>query len=166
MYHLYGPHGPTLLSNGPTSVEIQGRWIIDVIRKQEREKIKFIDPTDEAGKQWKKRINELSDISLFPKMPTSTYMGGRSESCNVWISEVTGLTCSPRFNSGQGQGAGELRWRRSQLPQGNPGCSAWTKRFQGGQGVRCVDGACSRDDKVENDKITFHPELTIIPANT
>ena len=32
MYHLYGPHGPTLLSNGPTTVEVQGRWITDVIK--------------------------------------------------------------------------------------------------------------------------------------
>lgn len=32
MFHLYGPHGPTLLSNGPTTVEVQGRWITDVIK--------------------------------------------------------------------------------------------------------------------------------------
>lgn len=37
--------------------------------------IKFIDPTDEACKEWKKRINALSDISLFPTTK-STYMGG------------------------------------------------------------------------------------------
>lgn len=37
--------------------------------------IKYIDPTDEASKEWKKRINALSDISLFPTTK-STYMGG------------------------------------------------------------------------------------------
>merc|ERR1711977_409541 len=36
MFHLYGPHGPTLLSNGPTAIEVQGRWITDVIRQCER----------------------------------------------------------------------------------------------------------------------------------
>jgi cation diffusion facilitator CzcD-associated flavoprotein CzcO len=66
MFHLYGPHGPTLLSNGPTSVEVQGRWITDVIKKCEREGIKYINPTDAASKEWKKKINELSDKSLFP----------------------------------------------------------------------------------------------------
>ncbi|KAL2011491.1 hypothetical protein VTN00DRAFT_4209 [Thermoascus crustaceus] len=75
MFHLYGPHGPTLLSNGPTSVEVQGRWIVDAIKQIERQGIKYIDPTPEASQEWKKRINALSDISLFPTTK-STYMGG------------------------------------------------------------------------------------------
>ncbi|TKA75117.1 hypothetical protein B0A55_05024 [Friedmanniomyces simplex] len=75
MFHLYGPHGPTLLSNGPTSVEVQGRWITDVIKKCESEGIKYINATEEASKEWKKKINALSDISLFPTTK-STYMGG------------------------------------------------------------------------------------------
>ncbi|KAK2800469.1 hypothetical protein FQN51_006038 [Onygenales sp. PD_10] len=75
MFHLYGPQGPTLLSNGPTTVEIQSRWIRDTIKQIERQGIKFIDPTPESAKQWKKRINELSDCSLFPTTK-STYMGG------------------------------------------------------------------------------------------
>lgn len=75
MFHLYGPHGPTLLSNGPTSVEVQGRWIVDAIKQIERQGLKYINPTDEASAEWKKRINELSDKSLFPTTK-STYMGG------------------------------------------------------------------------------------------
>lgn len=75
MFHLYGPQGPTLLSNGPTSVEVQGRWIRDAINNMVQQNIKYIDPTDDASKEWKKRINELSDCSLFPTTK-STYMGG------------------------------------------------------------------------------------------
>ncbi|KAL1862432.1 hypothetical protein Plec18170_001258 [Paecilomyces lecythidis] len=75
MFHLYGPHGPTLLSNGPTSVEIQGRWISDAIKQMERQGVKYIDPLPESAVAWKKKINELSDISLFPTTK-STYMGG------------------------------------------------------------------------------------------
>ncbi|OCL04332.1 putative flavo protein [Glonium stellatum] len=75
MFHLYGPHGPTLLSNGPSSIEVQGRWIVDAIKKMEKEGLKYIDPTPEATKAWKERINYLSDISLFPTTK-STYMGG------------------------------------------------------------------------------------------
>jgi cation diffusion facilitator CzcD-associated flavoprotein CzcO len=75
MFHLYGPHGPTLLSNGPTSVEVQGRWIADAITKIDREGIKYVNPTAEASKKWKTHINELSDKSLFPTTK-STYMGG------------------------------------------------------------------------------------------
>ncbi|KAI9657049.1 MAG: hypothetical protein M1821_003215 [Bathelium mastoideum] len=75
MFHLYGPHGPTLLSNGPTSVEVQGRWIRDVINMINTQGLKYIDPTEEASQEWKKRVNELSDASLFPTTK-STYMGG------------------------------------------------------------------------------------------
>jgi len=53
MFHLYGPHGPTLLSNGPSSVEVHGRWIVDAIKKAEREGLKYIDATPEATKAWK-----------------------------------------------------------------------------------------------------------------
>lgn len=74
-FHLYGPHGPTLLSNGPSSVEIQGRWIRDAINKINREKIKTINPTKEASDKWKERINELAAPTLFTKTK-STYMGG------------------------------------------------------------------------------------------
>lgn len=71
MYHLYGPQGPTLLSNGPTSVEVQGRWITDIIKQCEREDIKYVNPTEEASKAWKKEINELSDKSLFPQVKST-----------------------------------------------------------------------------------------------
>ncbi|KAH8760728.1 HK97 family phage prohead protease [Hyaloscypha sp. PMI_1271] len=75
MFHLYGPHGPTLLSNGPSTVEVQGRWIVDCIRKMERQNIKYINPTTAATKVWKQRINDISNASLFPTTK-STYMGG------------------------------------------------------------------------------------------
>lgn len=75
MFHMYGPHGPTLLSNGVSTVEVQGRWITDAIVKTQREGIKYFNPTESATKEWKKNINDLSDATLFPTTK-STYMGG------------------------------------------------------------------------------------------
>ena len=75
MFHLYGPHGPTLLSNGPSSVEVQGRWIRDAINMMNQQGVKFINPTKEATDVWKKRINDLSNATLMPTT-RSTYMGG------------------------------------------------------------------------------------------
>ncbi|KAK6364486.1 hypothetical protein LTS17_012109 [Exophiala oligosperma] len=75
MFHLYGPQGPTLLSNGPTTVEVQGRWIVDAIKQVERQGLKYINPKADAQAEYKKKINALSDISLFPTTK-STYMGG------------------------------------------------------------------------------------------
>ena len=75
MFHIYGPHGPTLLSNGPSTVEVQGRWIRDAINQINRQGLKYVNPTKEASDNWKKRINDLAAPTLFPKV-RSTYMGG------------------------------------------------------------------------------------------
>lgn len=75
MFHVYGAHGPTLLANGPTIVEIQGRWIVDLIDKMQRNGIKYVNPKREAAEQWKKHILGLNDRTLFPTT-RSTYMGG------------------------------------------------------------------------------------------
>ncbi|KAE9374649.1 FAD/NAD(P)-binding domain-containing protein [Stipitochalara longipes BDJ] len=75
MFHVYGPHGPTLLSNGPSSVEIQGRWIRDAINLINKQGLKSINATPEATNAWKQRINDLSNKTLMPTT-RSTYMGG------------------------------------------------------------------------------------------
>ncbi|KAB8075112.1 hypothetical protein BDV29DRAFT_113172 [Aspergillus leporis] len=75
MFYMYGPHGPTLFSNGPTCVEVQGRWIADAIKTMERQQIRYIEPTPEAAETWTKRIHELAGKTLFPTT-RSTYMGG------------------------------------------------------------------------------------------
>ncbi|KAL4808161.1 hypothetical protein BDV18DRAFT_96653 [Aspergillus unguis] len=75
MFHIYGPHGPTLLSNGPTSVAVQGRWIADAIAKIEDNGVKYINPKTEATEKWKRHILELNERTLFPTT-RSTYMGG------------------------------------------------------------------------------------------
>ncbi|KAI1424359.1 hypothetical protein F5Y12DRAFT_785354 [Xylaria sp. FL1777] len=75
MFHIYGLHGPTLMSNGPTSVELQGRWIADCITKMEANKIKYINPKPEAVKAWKDHILAINNRTLFPTA-RSTFMGG------------------------------------------------------------------------------------------
>ncbi|KXG49838.1 uncharacterized protein PGRI_058060 [Penicillium griseofulvum] len=75
MFHIYGLHGPTLLSNGPTSVAVQGRWISDAIAKIEANNVKYINPKIEAADKWKDHIVELNNRTLFPTTQ-STYMGG------------------------------------------------------------------------------------------
>lgn len=75
MFHIYGAHGPTLLTNGPTTVEIQGRWIADMIQKMERGGVKYINPKQEAADEWKKGLVATNNATLFPTTK-STYMGG------------------------------------------------------------------------------------------
>ncbi|EHK20522.1 uncharacterized protein TRIVIDRAFT_77573 [Trichoderma virens Gv29-8] len=75
MFHIYGPQAPTLLSNGPTTVEVQGRWIADCIQKMQKNNIKYINPKREASVAWKKNIIDMNNQMLFPTV-RSTYMGG------------------------------------------------------------------------------------------
>jgi cation diffusion facilitator CzcD-associated flavoprotein CzcO len=76
MFMMYGPQAPTAFCNGPTAVEVQGRWIADVIKTMERRAIMSIDPLPEAAREWKAKIEVLSNATLFPTVQRSTYMGG------------------------------------------------------------------------------------------
>ncbi|TLD14597.1 hypothetical protein PspLS_11061 [Pyricularia sp. CBS 133598] len=75
MFHIYGPQGPTLLSNGPSTVEVQGRWVADMMDKMSRGGIRYVNPKPEAADAYKKKIIDLNNRTLFPTT-RSTYMGG------------------------------------------------------------------------------------------
>lgn len=74
MFFLYGAQGPTAFSNGPTCVEVQGDWIVEAIKRLRDEKIDYCNATREAEKQWRVKVMELSDETLFPQTK-SWYMG-------------------------------------------------------------------------------------------
>ncbi|KAF2791468.1 FAD/NAD(P)-binding domain-containing protein [Melanomma pulvis-pyrius CBS 109.77] len=74
MFFLYGAQGPTAFSNGPSCVECQGDWIVDAIKKLKEEDIKYIDVTKEAEEEWRRKVTEISDKTLFPGT-SSWYMG-------------------------------------------------------------------------------------------
>lgn len=75
MFYMYGAHAPTLLCNGPTSAELQGRWIADAIIKMNAGGIKYINAKAESADKWKEHIVELCNKTLIPTT-RSTYMGG------------------------------------------------------------------------------------------
>ncbi|KAK3169207.1 hypothetical protein OEA41_008590 [Lepraria neglecta] len=52
-----------------------GRWIRDAINAINRQGLKFVDPTPEASQEWKQKINDISNTTLFPTCKT-THMGG------------------------------------------------------------------------------------------
>ncbi|PON22632.1 hypothetical protein TGAM01_v208521 [Trichoderma gamsii] len=75
MFFLYGAQAPTLFSNGPTTIEVQGRWIADCIHKMQLKDIKYINAKHAASVAWKKNIVDLTNEMLVPTVK-STYMGG------------------------------------------------------------------------------------------
>ncbi|KAL5001561.1 hypothetical protein BDV10DRAFT_198942 [Aspergillus recurvatus] len=74
MFLCYAVHGPTALSSGPVSIEMQARWIIDAIRKIDESGLSYVEPTEEAERTWKATVNQIADMTLFPKAD-SWYMG-------------------------------------------------------------------------------------------
>lgn len=75
MFHLYGAHGPTLLANGPSAVEIQGRWVADCIDKVTRGGYASIEARADAARAFKQRVVDAANQTLFPSF-RSSYMGG------------------------------------------------------------------------------------------
>lgn len=59
-YFTYGPQGPTAFSNGPSSNELQGEWIVKVVDYLQENGLKSIDPKVKEEKRWKESVNELS----------------------------------------------------------------------------------------------------------
>jgi hypothetical protein len=55
-------------------VEVQGDWIVDAMKKLRDEKIDYCEATHEAEKEWREKVTELSDKTLFPQTK-SWYMG-------------------------------------------------------------------------------------------
>ncbi|KAJ9248519.1 putative flavo protein [Paecilomyces variotii] len=74
MFFTLGAHAPSGFSNGPTSIEIQGRWIVDAIRKIDSSGLSYIEPTAEAEAAWKAQVNMITDMTLLGQAD-SWYMG-------------------------------------------------------------------------------------------
>uniref|UniRef100_A0A7E4UYQ8 Flavin-containing monooxygenase n=1 Tax=Panagrellus redivivus TaxID=6233 RepID=A0A7E4UYQ8_PANRE len=74
MFYTYGPQAPTAFSNGPTLIEIQSNWIVEVIQQMEKNNVKYIEAKEEAQNEWADHVRELADKTLFP-LADSWYMG-------------------------------------------------------------------------------------------
>lgn len=64
-YFLYGPHGPTAYTNGPSTVEIQAEWVCKLIDDLLAKNIKAIKPQQQAEVDFTKHIDDLSAATLF-----------------------------------------------------------------------------------------------------
>lgn len=74
MFFLYGAQGPTAFSNGPSCVELQGDWIVDVIAKLREEGITYLNARKDGEEEWRQKVQDLNEKTLFPHT-NSWYMG-------------------------------------------------------------------------------------------
>lgn len=63
-FFTYGPQAPTAYSNGPSSVEIQADWIVQLLETMRTKGIEKVDAIAESEREWKKNIVELSAMGL------------------------------------------------------------------------------------------------------
>jgi len=74
MLMLYGPQSPCAFATGPTTAEIQGEWIIDLLDYARQNHHSRIEVLPEAEIRWAQHSNDLANGTLLP-LANSWYMG-------------------------------------------------------------------------------------------
>jgi cation diffusion facilitator CzcD-associated flavoprotein CzcO len=74
MFFTYGPQAPTAFCNGPTCVELQGDWIINILGHMKECGLQVVEVLEQSQKEWKELVWKLAGASLLPTVD-SWYMG-------------------------------------------------------------------------------------------
>jgi cation diffusion facilitator CzcD-associated flavoprotein CzcO len=65
MLFLYGPQAPAGLSNGPSSAELQGDEIVELLKFMKDNGRSRLESSDQADKAWRERIDQYVETTLF-----------------------------------------------------------------------------------------------------
>lgn len=74
MLMLYGPQSPTAFWNGPTSAEVQGEWVVNLLTWLREKGKTRIEATEEAAARWRDHLADIANMTLLPRAD-SWYMG-------------------------------------------------------------------------------------------
>lgn len=78
MFFVYGPQGPTALSNGPTCIEMQSDWIINYLVYARGKGVSRIEADPVHEQKFSKLLNDHTNETLFI-LDDSPYVGGNVE---------------------------------------------------------------------------------------
>ncbi|GKZ84998.1 hypothetical protein AnigIFM56816_010559 [Aspergillus niger] len=73
-FYMCGVHGPSALSNVPSTMEVQGQIIINVIQRMRANRLASVEATPEAADSWSNGADEIANATLFTQAD-SWYMG-------------------------------------------------------------------------------------------
>lgn len=73
-FFTYGPQAPTALCNGPSCAELQGEWIVSLLKHMRELNVRTVNATAASEKTWTENIWTIANQSLLPKA-NSWYMG-------------------------------------------------------------------------------------------
>ena len=74
LFMLAGPGSPSVLTNMVTAIEQHVEWTADCLAHLRDHSYRSIEATPEAEDEWVNHVNEVADMTLFPKA-ASWYMG-------------------------------------------------------------------------------------------
>ncbi|HEX7037942.1 MAG TPA: NAD(P)/FAD-dependent oxidoreductase [Pseudomonadales bacterium] len=74
LFLITGPGSPSVLSNMLPSIEQHVEWIADCIGHLQAHQYRAIDATPEAESAWVRHVNEVADLTIYPKC-NSWYLG-------------------------------------------------------------------------------------------
>lgn len=90
-FFAYGPQAPTALCNGPTCAELQGEWIVSLLKEMRKNGTKCINATHVSEEAWADGVREIANKSLLPSAK-SWYMGdnipGKKRECLIYLGGV------------------------------------------------------------------------------
>jgi cyclohexanone monooxygenase len=72
---ITGPGSPGVLSNMVVSIEQHVNWISDCLAYLHARGFDRIEASAEAESAWVRHVNALADVTLYPRAPTSWYVG-------------------------------------------------------------------------------------------
>lgn len=74
-FMVYSPQAPTAFSNGPTILECQGDFIVDVIARAEKEGARTVEASADAQAEWSALIEKMCE-TLLVRFTNSWWNGG------------------------------------------------------------------------------------------
>jgi cation diffusion facilitator CzcD-associated flavoprotein CzcO len=75
LFTITGPGSPSVLCNLPPAIEQHVEWITDCIKHMQSQKLKSVQTTDEASKQWQQEVDRAANATLLPQVKHSWYLG-------------------------------------------------------------------------------------------
>jgi cyclohexanone monooxygenase len=67
MLFVYGPQSPNAFANGPTCVEFQGEWIVQMLEHLRKNNHTRFEATVAAEEAWRAEVLGIADATLFPR---------------------------------------------------------------------------------------------------
>lgn len=66
MFFTYGPQAPTSLCNGPACAELQGEWIVSLLKYMRTKDLRIINADAKREEQWAAGVWTIANMSLLP----------------------------------------------------------------------------------------------------